>query len=154
MKCTWILPCLLLGPDPRIEKEFQELKSLRATAILSLQTDQDREGGGIEGERTAAQKAGLAFCSVPIEDFNRADLQTCLPDSVAALERMLTQGHTVYVHCTAGVSRSPTVVAAYLHWCLGLELVQALTHLHGCRDCLPDGDAIQGAHWPGAVGSL
>jgi protein-tyrosine phosphatase len=153
MKCTWILPNLAVGSDPCIEEEFQELKLLKITAILSLQTDQDRGDGGIEGEQTAARKAGLAFASVPIEDFNRADLQTCLPDSVDALERMLKQGHTVYVHCTAGVSRSPTVVAAYLHWCLGLELEQALTHLHASRDCLPDADVIHSARRPGAVGS-
>jgi len=54
-----------------------------------------------------------------------AQLQTCLPDSVAVLERMLKQGHSVYVHCSAGVNRSPTVVAAYLHWWLGYELFQA-----------------------------
>jgi protein-tyrosine phosphatase len=89
----------------------------------------------------------------PIEDFNRAELQTCLPDSVAALERMLKQGHSVYVHCSAGVNRSPTVVAAYLHWCLGYELLQAFIHLHACHYCLPDAEAIHGARWEGAPGS-
>jgi protein-tyrosine phosphatase len=152
MKCTWILPNLAVGSDLRIEEEFQELKSLKITAILSLQTDQDRSGG-IEGEQTAARKAGLAFSSVPIEDFNRADLQKYLPDGVAALERMLDQGHTVYVHCTAGVSRSPTVVVAYLHWCLGFELLQALTHVQKCRVCLPDADAIYSARRRKAAGS-
>ena len=70
---------------------------------------------------------------------------------VAALERMLKQGHSVYVHCSAGVNRSPTVVAAYLHWCLGYELLQALIHLHACRRCLPDAEAIHGARWAGAM---
>jgi protein-tyrosine phosphatase len=153
MKCTWILPNLAVGSDPRIEEEFQELKSLKITAILSLQTDQDRGDGGIEGEQAAARKAGLAFSSVPIEDFNRADLQTCLPDGVAALERMLDQGHTVYVHCTAGVSRSPTVVVAYLHWCLGFDVLQALIHVQACRVCLPDADVIYGARRRKAAGS-
>lgn len=153
MECTHVLPNLLVGSDPRLEEEFQELKSLKITAILSLQTDEDRGEGGVEGERTAAQKAGLAFSSVPVEDFNRADLEICLPKSVAELERLLKQGHTVYVHCTAGVNRSPTVVAAYLHWCLGMELLQALIHLHACRDCLPDVHAIHGARRSDAAGS-
>jgi protein-tyrosine phosphatase len=153
MKFTWVLPNLAVGSDPRAEEEFQELKTQKITAILSLQTDEDRAEGGIDGERTAAVQAGLVFCSVPIEDFNRDQLQTCLPDSVIALERMLKQGHSVYVHCSAGVNRSPTVVAAYLHWCLGYELLQALIHLHACRRCLPDGDAIHSARWAGAAGS-
>jgi len=45
---------------------------------------------------------------------------------MATLERLLKQGKIVYVHCIAGVNRSPTVVAAYLHWCVELELVQIL----------------------------
>ena len=72
---------------------------------------------------------------------------------MSVLERMLKQRHIVYVHCTAGVNRSPTVVAAYMHWCLELELLQALTHLHTCRDCLPDVDAIDGARRSGPLGS-
>ena len=153
MKYTWVLPNLAVGSDPRVDEEFRELKALKITAILSLQTDEDRTDGGIENERTAADRAGLVFCSVPIEDFNRVQLQTCLPDSVAVLEGMLKQGHNVYVHCSAGVNRSPTVVAAYLHWCLGYELLQALIHLHACRRCLPNAEAIQGARWAGAAGS-
>jgi protein-tyrosine phosphatase len=60
---------------------------------------------------------GLAFESVPVKDFSNADPQLRLPKCVAALAHLLGQGHSVYVHCTARVSRSPSVVAAYLHWC-------------------------------------
>jgi hypothetical protein len=70
---------------------------------------------------------------------------------MATLERLLKQGKIVYVHCIAGVNRSPTVVAAYLHWCLELELVQVLSHLHACRDYLPDADAIHSARRSGAL---
>ena len=119
MNCSWITPNLVLGSSPSFDKDFQKLKSLNVTAVLSLQTDEDRGDGGIEGERIAANKGGLVFASIPIEDFNAAELRSCLPAGVAALERLLGQGHTVYVHCTAGVNRSPTVVAAYFHWCLG-----------------------------------
>jgi protein-tyrosine phosphatase len=152
MKCTWVLPNLAFGPSPRVDAEFEELKSLQITAILSLQTDQDRGDAGIQAERYAAHRAGLVFSSFPIEDFDQADLRRSLPGSVATLERLLKQGKIVYVHCTEGVNRSPTVVAAYLHWCLELELVQVLTHLHACRDCLPDAEAIHRSRWSGPIG--
>jgi hypothetical protein len=148
MNCSWIKPNLVLGSSPSFDKDFQKLKSLNVTAVLSLQTDEDRGDGGIEGERMAANKGGLVFASVPIEDFNAAELRSCLPAGVAALERLLRQGHTVYVHCTAGVNRSPTVVAAYFHWCLGVELLQVLIQLHACRGCLPDASAIHDARRP------
>jgi protein tyrosine phosphatase (PTP) superfamily phosphohydrolase (DUF442 family) len=151
MNCSWVLPNLAFGSHPRVDDDFQKLKSQKVTAILSLQTDEDRGESGIEGERAAARNAGLAFSHVPIEDLNGADLRARLPAGVAELDRLLKQGHTVYVHCTVGVSRSPTVVAAYFQWCLGVDLLQILIHLHACRHCLPDADAIHDARWGGAA---
>ena len=65
MKCTWVLPNLAFSSDPRVDAGFRELKSLQITAILSLQTVEDRGDVGIEGERWAAHNAGLVFSSVP-----------------------------------------------------------------------------------------
>ena len=145
MNCSWVLPNLAVGSSPKLDEEFQELRALKITAVLSLQTDEDRGEGGIGAEKTAVQTAGLIFSNIPIKDYNRADLRTCLPAGVAELERLLQQGQTVYVHCTAGVSRSPTVVLAYFQWCLGVEFLQALIYLHACRDCMPDTEVIHEA---------
>ena len=60
-----------------------------------------------------------------------------------ALDRMLKTGHTVYLHCTAGTGRSPTVAAAYLHWCLAWPLERALAHLRDARDCSPNAEAMK-----------
>ena len=61
MKCSWVLPNLAFGSHPRVDEDFQQLKSEKITAILSLQTDEDRGKAGIEGERDAALDAGLRF---------------------------------------------------------------------------------------------
>ena len=143
MKCDAVLPNLFVGPDPRSAEDFLYLKTLNITAILSLQRDEDRHDGGIEDERVAARKAGLRFASVPVEDFSHADLALRLHDCVAALDQLLKEGNTVYVHCTAGVSRSPTIAVAYLHWRLGWELERAAIHLQACRRCVPDTDATR-----------
>jgi protein-tyrosine phosphatase len=152
MTCTPIQPNLWVGPDPRDDEDFKNLQALNITAVLSLQDEEDRGAGGIESERAAATRAGLAFESVPVKDFSKADLQIRLPQCVAALAHLLDQGHTVYVHCTAGVSRSPSVAAAYLHWCCGWSLDQALVHVMQRRRCYPDEDAIRNARWPGSTG--
>ena len=151
MNFSWVLPNLAFGSHPRFDEDFQKLKSEKITAVLSLQTDEDRGASGIEGERQGALKAGLVFSNVAIEDLNRTELRDRLPASVAELDRLLKQGHAVYVHCTVGVSRSPTVVAAYFHWCVGVDLLQVLIHLHACRRCLPDADVIYDARWGGAA---
>jgi dienelactone hydrolase len=64
---------------------------------------------------------------------------------VATVERILATGNTLYLHCTAGVNRSPTVAVAYLHKCLQWPLERALEHIRGCRNCCPDADVIRRA---------
>jgi protein-tyrosine phosphatase len=146
--CDRVTSSLLIGSYPLDSKEIEELRSVGITAILCLQTDEDLGERGIEWERNATVTANLTFQSVPVRDFDAADLQQKLPNCVVLLDRMLKAGHTVYLHCTAGVNRSPTVAAAYLHSCLAWPLERALAHLREVRDCCPNAEAIQGARWP------
>ena len=148
MDCDRIASNLLVGSCLLDRKEVEELCLLGVTAILSLQTDEDMGKRGIEWEEKAALAVKLAFQSVPVRDFDTADLQRKLPECVMALDRILKAGHTVYLHCTAGTGRSPTVAAAYLHWCLAWPLERALAQVRHARDCSLDVEAIRSARWP------
>ena len=99
MTCWPIQPNLWAGPDPRDDEDFRNLQSQNITAVLSLQDEEDRGDGGIESERAAAARVGLAFESVPVKDFSNADLQLRLPQCVAALAH-LSAAHCVRsLHC-------------------------------------------------------
>ncbi len=154
MDCDRVTCNLLIGSYPLNSNEIEELRSVGITAILSLQTAEDLRGRGIEWEEKAALAAKLTFRSVPVRDFDTADLQRKLPNCVVLLDRMLKAGHTVYLHCTAGAGRSPTVAAAYLHWCLKWPLERALAHVREARDCSPNAEAIRRARWPWAEPDL
>jgi protein-tyrosine phosphatase len=147
MICSPIQPNIWVGPTLRTPEDFTHLQSLKITAILSLQSDDDRDYNGVESERAAAVRVGMVFENIAVKDFNNTQLQTRLPECVKALERLLHEGHTVYVHCHVGITRSPTVCAAYLHWCCGWKLDEALAHLRRCRPCFPIEDAIRNARW-------
>jgi protein-tyrosine phosphatase len=147
MNCNRITQHLLVGSSLLDPKDFEELRSLGVTAILSLQSEEDMGKRGIPGEEAEAVSANLAFRSVPIQDFDNADLQWKLPQCVLALDALLKAGHIVYLHCTAGVSRSPTIAAAYLHRCLAWPLDKAVTHVRKARDCSPNAEVIQSAQW-------
>jgi protein-tyrosine phosphatase len=148
MGCARVAQNLLVGSCPLDTNEVEELRSVGVTAILSLQTDEDTGERGIEWEKRAALAAKLTFRSMPVRDFDTADLQRKLPECVAALGRMLNAGHIVYLHCTAGRGRSPTVAAAYLHWCLAWPLERALAQVREVRDCSLNTEAIRCARWP------
>ncbi|MFO8075523.1 MAG: dual specificity protein phosphatase family protein [Egibacteraceae bacterium] len=112
----WVTDEIALGPYPQGRADADRLAEAGVTAVLSVQTDADLERRDLDVatlERTLRQ-VGLAFARVPIVDFDAADLAARLPEATARLEGLLAQGHRVYVHCTAGMGRSPAVVVAHL----------------------------------------
>ncbi len=143
-----ILPRLLVGSCPENAEDIDRLRrDLGVTAILSLQTDQDHADLEIDGEKLEVryQDVGIALRRCPVRDFDAEDLCRSLPDCVKALHELLGEGHTVYVHCTAGVNRSPSVVIAYLHWVQGWPLDKAFAHVMSRRICDPNLAALQQA---------
>jgi len=57
------------------------------------------------------------------------------------IQGCLTGGHTVLVHCHAGMSRSPSVVACYLYVC-GWDINNALDFIHQRRPIVDVAPAI------------
>jgi protein-tyrosine phosphatase len=68
----------------------------------------------------------LAYHRIPVVDVETEDLHRYLADAVRRLSASKEQGHKVLIHCQRGVSRSPTVVVAFLMYDQGLSLQQAL----------------------------
>jgi len=136
---------LVVGPCPEDPDDYDQLKAERITAILNLQSPDDRGERTLAGVESAAKSAHIEFRNVPVTDFDSLDLKLKLPRCVRMLDELVRAGHRVYVHCTAGVTRSPTVIAAYLHWELGWPLEKSLERLHEARNCCPRGDVIRRA---------
>ena len=59
---------------------------------------------------------------VQARDFDPNSLREELPKAVCGLQRAISEGKTVYVHCTAGLGRAPAVVIAYLFWFHGMNV--------------------------------
>ena len=145
-----IQPRLLVGAFLESSREVELLQKREGvTAVMNLQTDEDLRMDRFLAEplENLYAGSGVKFCRVPVRDFDESHLRKKLPECVAALNQLLEEGHTVYLHYTAGANRSPTVAIAYLHWCLGWELDSAVKHVEACRYCSPNVDAIRQANW-------
>ena len=134
-----ILPNLYVGSHPHTSDDIDELKAAGVDAVLNVQSDDDCEHLGIDWSRLCAHyfALGLTTRRVQIQDFDDDDLRNRLPEAVRVLDELLKEGHTVFVHCSAGVNRSPSVVICYLHWVQGLELDEAENQVRRCRSCSP-----------------
>ena len=151
-----ILPQLFVGSRPRIVKDIDELvRDAGITAVLNLQTDEDMSWYDTDWEKLEAhyRKTEIEVVRFPIRDFDPDDLREKLPGCVRALEELLEAGRIVYLHCTAGVNRSPTVAVAYIHKCRGWDLEKAVTFVMERRNCSPEVDAIRQAAWDEAGSS-
>jgi len=141
-----ILPQLFVGYCPLEPADVDALKkALGITAVLNLQTDEDFAFWGINWQEMEAAygRLGIEVRRVPVQDFNREDLRQRLPVCVQALDELLRADHTVYVHCTAGMNRSPSTVVAYLHWVRGMDLDEAVNYVKERRDCDPYVEVIR-----------
>jgi hypothetical protein len=141
-----ILPKLLVGSCPRDGADIERLKTdFGATAVLSLQTDDDFAAWGIPWPEieAACRAAAIALGRAAVPDFDPEALRRKLPECVAALDELLRAGHAVYVHCSAGMNRSPSVVIAYLHWVRGMGLEEAVDYVLSRHPCDPYIEAIR-----------
>ena len=69
----------------------------------------------------------------PLIDHDLHHQQLQLPSAVNTLRDLLQVGHRVYVHCTLGTNRAPTVVLAYLAVIEGMSVSRAITQIRQVR---------------------
>jgi protein-tyrosine phosphatase len=141
-----ILPKSFIGSHPENAEDIERLKrEAGITAVLNLQTDDDMRHFKLDWDSLLHhyKNCGIVLRRVPVRDFDALDLHRKLPACVSALNSLLESGHTVYLHCSAGAGRSPTVAIAYLFWRCGWGLEQAVAHVTQCRPCSPNVEAIR-----------
>lgn len=130
-----IRPNLYVGSALRSRAEIEELLAHNITAVLSLQTDDDLAKDGLRWEQIEEWylSAGIGARRVQIHDYSAEAVITNLNAAVTSLRTLLDQGHTVYLHCTAGVNRSPTIAIAYLVRAEGRSVDEALDLVKNAR---------------------
>jgi hypothetical protein len=119
------------------------------TTVISLQTDKDISGCGIQlGKLLDAYKeVGIELKRLPVPDFDTSMLADSLPRCVDELEGTLRPAWSrVYLHCSAGVNRAPTVAAAYLIRCRKMAAREAYDFIVSRRYCRPYLEILEGYH--------
>lgn len=120
---------ILIGSCPMRPTDLDRVRNeARATAVMSLQHDECLAYWNIDAVQmqTKASVLGLTFARCPIRDFDISDMQRQLPRAVALLASLQLDRNRTYVHCTAGMGRSPLVVLGYLTWVDGLHPEEAI----------------------------
>lgn len=140
-----ILPRLFIGSHPRTIADIHRLRSEAGiTAVLNIHTDDDMRSVRLDFPplETYYKKCRIALRRTPMVE-EQTELRAKLCSAIQALSELLAEGHTVYLHCTAGIGRAPTVAIGYLHTCLGWDLDDAIAHVKLARQCAPHVEALR-----------
>jgi protein-tyrosine phosphatase len=140
-----ILPRLFIGSHPRSVDDIERLRrEAGITAVLNIHTDDDMRSVNLDFPPLKAHyKANrIVLRRAPMVE-EQVELRAKLCQAIQALSELLAEGHTVYLHCTAGIGRAPTVAIGYLHTCLGWELDEAVDHVKLARQCAPHVEALR-----------
>lgn len=144
---------LVIGSCPMTTDDIDRIcTETGANALLSLQSDACRAAFAIDYDEHSRHGSarGVRMVNTPMLDFNPPDQRRNLPSAVRALTALLTSGHRVYVHCTAGLNRAPLTVMSYLVFVEMVAPDEAIAFIrraragaepsweahHGCRDDL------------------
>jgi protein-tyrosine phosphatase len=140
-----ILPHLFIGSHPRTVDDIERLRrEAGITAVLNIHTDDDMRSVNLDFPPLEAhyKLSAVILRRAPMVE-EQVELRAKLYDCIQALNELLADGHTVYLHCTAGIGRAPTVAIGYLHTCLGWKIEDAVAHVKLQRECAPHVDALR-----------
>jgi predicted protein tyrosine phosphatase len=125
-------PHLYFGPSV-YPADVPRLTRAGITAVLSLQQPGvDLSHAAIERMRLACERRQIRFHNIGIHDYDPNAVIGALPDVLEHLRGLVRTGHVVYVHCTEGINRAPSILLAYLVRCESLVVDAALAELQRC----------------------
>lgn len=108
---------LVVGSCPMTAEDLIRIRDRTGVdGVLCVQSDECLAHFGIDYSEHLrhGRRLGLDMRRVPMRDFDVADQRRHLANAVRALGELLSAGRRVYVHCTAGLGRSPLVVVGHL----------------------------------------
>lgn len=117
-----VIPNLWIG-DYESASDYNLLTSYAITHIISLY-------------RTPKFPNYFEYMCITIEDIECADIAQYFTQTNAFIDNGLQYGFGVLVHCAAGVSRSATIVLAYMMHKLKLNCADAFKILQHDRSCV------------------
>lgn len=124
LRLSWVLRGrLALGPAPRRPADLNRLASAGIRSVLSLCAEAE-----VPPLAGLAQRFHCRRLVLPDHRAGRAPRPAELEQALALLAVLLAEG-PVYVHCDAGVERSPLLCVAWLMRQRGLSLLDALDYL-------------------------
>lgn len=97
----------------------------------------------LENSSIGYRHTGVSYHFIQIQDSQTENIARHLPEALRFIERYLSNGEKVLVHCAAGVSRSSSIVIAYIMAKYNYNYARALQHVRSKRHCVMPNDGFR-----------
>jgi dual specificity phosphatase 12 len=134
-----IVPGLYLGNRHTIIGTDNFLDKHQIDVVISALTDSEYDDYMIDQE----DFDGIIWHRLVIDDEATEPIEAHFDFVHLIIRNALAKGKRVLVHCSAGVSRSATLVAAYLMLERNLTAQGAINHIISRRDCANPNDGFR-----------
>jgi protein-tyrosine phosphatase len=102
------------GGGDWLEDEIASWRGAGIDAVLSLLTPGEEHDLDLMAEQRETKAKGMEFISFPIPDREVPDSEAVMASALEELDRALSSGKNVVVHCRQGVGRTGLVAACLL----------------------------------------
>lgn len=135
-----VYPGVFLG-DYTVAESKSSLKNLNVTHVLNCA--QGHGNHSVPTDEYFYKGTGMKFFGIPAVDHPGFDLSQYFILAAEFIHACLTLGGRVFVHCVQGISRSSTIVCAYLMLKKSYSAVQALSCVRRKRNVCPNEGFLQ-----------
>lgn len=132
-----VYPGIIIG-DGTTALCVMKLKSLGVTHVLNAACGKDPGFGLINTSRNFYQASGIKFLGIEAYDMSSFCLSTYFREAADFIESALESKGKVYVHCKMGISRSSTLVLAFLMIKKGMSAQEAVRTVRSRREIIPN----------------
>jgi protein-tyrosine phosphatase len=96
----------------------------------------------VDSYRIKMHVGSKEWVHIPVEDSETQDISQYFLQAIQTIEKAKQEGKQVLVHCAAGVSRSPTLVIAYLMWSRKMSRKEAYEYVSDKRPIIDPNDGF------------
>lgn len=140
LDCDEVYPGIFIG-DEGAAKNKEYLRGIGITHVLNA-----AEGlhiGQVDTNATYYKGTPIVYLGLPLMDLPESQISTHFNEAASFIEGALQSRGKVLVHCVMGMSRSATIVIAYLMLRKGLNAEAAVRSIRMHRDVRPNDGFLQ-----------
>lgn len=132
-----VYPGIFLG-DAATAICIRVLKDLGITAVLNAAQGDMDNWSYVNTKEHYYAGTGIEFMGVPAIDLKHYPMHRHFHEAADFIEKVVKSGGVVLVHCVQGISRSATLILAYLIIKKKIKIAEAISIIKSKRSCGPN----------------